>query len=252
MSTQTGMELTQGGEGLPATHEPHEVATLVELAIREKVPVEALERLVALQERVTERNARAAFVEALARFRETCPPVVRSRTNEQFKVTRNGAKVSSKYAGLEDIDRVARPAAAECGLVWTWDTRVDAELMHVTCRVTHVMGHSECSTVSMPYESKAGSSPQQKYGSTQTYGMRYSLIAALGITTADEDVDGAGPQQPRETITAEQAADLDALIDEVGADRGRFLRYMRVESLTDIPADQLRNATSALEQKRGR
>lgn len=227
-----------------------DVSALVRLAIEQQVPVEALERLVALQERVMERDARAAFVQALAAFRQECPPILKTRENEQFSVTRNGVRRKARYAPLEDIDRIAGPIAAKHGLTWTWDTRVEGAAMHVGCRVMHVMGHSEVTTVIMPTESKAGSSPQQKYGSAQTYGMRYSLVAALGITTADDDLDGAATAEEVETISDSEAADLQALMDEVGADRGKFLKWAGVTGLSDLPKARLPEAIRLLERKR--
>lgn len=245
-------ELMTTGGALPVAAEPMEggdVSALVRLAIEQKVPVEALERLVALQERVMERDARTAFVEALAAFRADCPPILKTRENSQFDVTRNGVRQKARYAPLEDIDRIARPVAAKHGLTWTWDTKIDGPLMHIACRVMHVMGHSETTNVSMPWESKAGSSPQQKYGSAQTYGMRYSLVAALGITTADEDTDGAGGGEV-EKVSDGEAADLVALMDEVGADRGKFLRWAGVDDVVDLPKGRLAEAIRLLERKR--
>lgn len=245
-------ELMTTGGNLPVAGEPIEedVSGLVRLAIEQKVPVEALERLVALQERVMERNARTAFVEALAAFRQECPPILKTRENEQFKVTRNGVKRPARYAPLEEIERVAGPVAARHGLTWTWDTRIEGDLMHITCRVMHVMGHAESTNVSMPYQSNAGASPQQKYAISQSYGMRYSLIAALGITTADEDTDGNTGEV--ETITREQAADLTVLMDEVKADKARFFAWAGVDVMEDLPKSKLVEAKNILEEKRRR
>lgn len=233
---------------IPARAE--EVGGLMRLALEGKHPVEVLERLVALQERVTDRDARMAYVQALSAFRSECPQPQRTRENTQFSVTRGGVKRFSRYAPLDEIERVARPVAARHGLVWTWDTRVDDTMMHVTCKLLHVDGHSESATVSMPHESKAGASPQQKYGSTQTYGMRYSLIAALGITTADDDVDGAGAGGEVKRATEEQLADIEALITEVGADRKRFLAFLGIERLEDLPAAKVAQAIQGLQDKR--
>ena len=237
---------------LPVAADPIEeanVSGLVRLAIEQKVPVEALERLVALQERVMERDARTAFVEALAAFRQECPPILKTRENSQFQVTRSGVKRNARYAPLEDIDRTAGPIAARHGLTWTWDTRIEGDAMIVGCRVMHVMGHAEVTTVTMPTESKAGSSPQQKYGSAQTYGMRYSLVAALGITTADEDTDG-NAQREVERITEMELADLEALVDEVRASRAKLMEWAGVNDLADMPKSRLAEAIRILERKR--
>lgn len=232
------------------TAPPQSIDPVLQLAITNGVDVEVIERLVALKERDEERAARAAFFEAIARFHEHCPPIVKTRENAQFQVTRAGVRQPARYAALEEIDRVARPVATECGLAWTWNTAVEGEMMHIDCKVIHVMGHSEVSRVTMPLESKAGSSIQQKFGSAQTYGMRYSLVAALGITTADEDLDGASNGSDAPGISDEQAADLEALIQEVGADRAKFLAHIKVKNVADIPAHDLGRIIGLLEQKR--
>ncbi len=224
----------------------------VPVEVLKDFPVDVLERLVAMQEREGERLARKDFVQALSSFREACPQIQKTRENKQFsKVNRAGAKVASKYAALEDIDAIARPVASAHGLIWTWDTTVDDTLMHITCKVLHVGGHSETATVSMPYESKAGASPQQKYAITQQYGMRYSLIAALGITTADEDNDGnTGPEG---VISDDQMETLkNKMLDadqKVGIDAAKFLEHLQVEFLKDLPAHKFEMAMNALYRK---
>jgi hypothetical protein len=220
--------------------------------------VPAIRELVELRWKMEERDARKAFFDALSQFRAKCPPILKTRENEQFTVTRRGgAKVKAKYAPLDEIDRIARPIASECGLTWTWNTRVDGSMMTITCRVMHILGYFEESSVTMPCESKAGSSPQQKYGSAQTYGMRYSLVAALGITTADTDVDGITGEGESEKITDEEAARLSALISEVmgtteAADiyRTRLLKWLAVETINDIDARDFQRTVAMVEAKR--
>lgn len=54
-----------------------------------------------------------------------------------------------------------------------------------------------------------------------------------------------------EFITPEQAADINALIDEVGADKDKFLKYMRVMGVEYINPKDYQKAVAALEAKRG-
>jgi len=248
MSEQGELAVVKAEEMGAVPAKTGEISELMGLAIREKMPVEVLERLVALQERVTDRNAKMAYIQALTSFRSECPQPKKNRENRQFKVTRAGTERYSMYADLPEIERVARPVAAEHGLTWTWDTRVDEKLMHVICKVQHVEGHSDSSTVSMPYESKAGSSPQQKYGSTQTYGMRYSLVAALGITTADEDVDGA-EGNGGETITDGQAEYLKGLLKDGDANVAKFLGVYQIASVEEMMLKDFGRAVRDIEAR---
>lgn len=72
------------------------------------------------------------------------------------------------------------------------------------------------------------------------------MLQGLGITTYDVDTDA----QSAETITDQQAAGLQAKMEEVGANKDRFLKYMKVEQLSDIRACDFGAAVNALESKR--
>jgi hypothetical protein len=246
----SSVELTRGDAAVPA--QAQEITSLVEMAIREKVPVEVLERLVALQERVTERNARAAFFEAVSSFQEECPEIRKSKTAQI--ATRGGTKYSYTYAPLEEITRTIRPALKRNGLSYSWDVSVaEGKVLVVTAVLRHIDGHSERASFPVPVDTAAAMSDAQKNGAALTYGRRQSLIAVLGLTTADEDLDGVQGQRPeREVVrlTEAQVADLDALIDDVGANRAKFLRWLGVERLSDIAQTEYDRAIRALEEKR--
>jgi hypothetical protein len=42
------------------------------------------------------------------------------------------------------------------------------------------------------------------------------------------------------------------MITEVGADEAKFLKYLKIEALSDLPVAQWKDAVAALEAKRGR
>jgi hypothetical protein len=244
--TKTTAVATVGGGGLPAP--AGEVSELVSLAIREKVPVEVLERLVALQERVTERNARMAFFEAVAAFQEEVTEIPKSRTAKI--ATRGGSSYSYTFAPLESITRTIRQPLRNHGLSYSWDTEPGErpDVLDVVCVLRHIDGHEERSRFPVPMKTDAAMSDAQKAGAALTYGRRQSLVAVLGLTTADEDNDA--PAQETAYVTDSQAADLGALADEVGADRDKFLGFLGVESFGEIPAARYKQAVAALERKR--
>lgn len=258
MTDTTGVELTTRDESAPAEAngvtpvesggEPS-IGQLMQVAL-EHDRVDSLERLVAMKERMEERSARAAFFEALADVQDAMPEIPKNQ-RAQIK-TRSGSNYGYTYAGLEDITRTIRPVLREHGLSYSWDVQDGDDVLHVVCIVRHVAGHEERATFPVPVDTKAAMSAAQKNGAALTYGRRQSLIAVLGLTTTDDDIDGADIGRPSaETITESQAADLDAKIDEVGADKARFLDWLGVESLADIPASDYRRAVKALERKAG-
>jgi len=219
---------------------------LLRYAVEKNVPVEVLERLVALQERVSDRQAQAAMVEALGRFQAGCPSIHKSKTARI--ATKSGGSYSYSYAPLDAIARAIRPILHAHGLSYTWDSTVDNGNVSCTCTLRHVEGHQIQATFTAPSETKAEMSGAQKHAAALTYARRQSLVQVLGLATADDDLDGATP--PPQPITPSQAADIDALLDESGADRQAFLDWLGVESVEAIPSSRHAEVVNALERKR--
>ena len=74
--------------------------------------------------------------------------------------------------------------------------------------------------------------------SSWTYAERYLLTKVCGVQLTDDDDGnaGGGVGPGAERITTDQLTDLEALIGEVGADRGRFMFWLGVKDLSDLPA----------------
>ena len=221
-----------------------EVTHLIRIALEHgKDPTE----LYAILREERKQIAEQAFNAAFAKFKAECPPIRRRSENTQFMVTRNGTKRASRYAALEDIDADTKEALTRNGLSYAWgDATVVGDSITMECVVCHVGGYKRSSCCTMPHESRAGSSPQQKYASTITYLQRYSLIAALGLTTCDDDVDG----NDVETITPEQTAHLLWLLTETKSDVEAFLAYAKVDKISEIKASRYAELVAAIESKR--
>ncbi len=71
----------------------------------------------------------------------------------------------------------------------------------------------------------------------------------FNIAVGDDDDDGnrAGSG---DKITREQMQELSDLADDVGADKERFCKYARVDSLSDIEVSNFDGAKTFLESKR--
>jgi len=219
---------------------------LIRFALQNNTPVEVLERLVALQERVTDRNARAEYFEALARVQDEVPAI---KKNQTAKIaTKGGSSYSYTFAPLDQITKVVRPTLKRHGFSFNWTTEgTDNGSLNVICVLRHVAGHEERSAFPVPIDTAAAMSGAQKNGAALTYGKRQSLTSVLGLTTTDDDTDGAEPAQ---YIDRNELADLEALVEEVGADVDKFLSWLGVAHLNAVTKDQLPAAIKALERKR--
>lgn len=222
-----------------------QITALLQRALDRNVPVEAMEKLVSLHERVSDRQARAEFFEARAKFQAECPPIPRSASVDY--VTKNGGVVKYSYADLDAIVRVVKPILHRHGFAYTWDFEEQAGKLICQFRLTHIGGHSEVSKYTNPISQSEKMSPSQNVGSCATVARRQSMVSGLGLTDTDDDPDGA---DVCETITDKQEADLVSLIQEVGADGGKFLAWLKVAKLADLPASRYAGAVQALEAKR--
>lgn len=189
----------------------------------------ALEVIYKLHTQERDRSARLAFFEALAKFQAECPVIVRSSTAEIL--TKSGTKFSYKYADFEEVVETIGPHLRANQLSYAFDSEVDETRLRCDCRLTHVEGHTEVSRVAVPTETQSAMSKQQAIGAALTFAKRQALVAALGLAMGDPDPDGAADTS---VISAGQAADLRALIDEKGAALPKVLAFAGVASVEDI------------------
>lgn len=229
-----------------------DLSPLLALAVEKNLDVEKLERLVGLHERALERDARAQFFEAQAEFQRLCPPI---RKVAAARTSPEGGKVLYTFAPLDEIARTINPFLARFGLSYSWDSTVTEDDKGATltcvCTVRHKAGHFITATFRCPVAGTNMMSGAQKAASALTYARRQSLVQALGLTTTDDDDDGRDTGASDDAVvTEEQAANLGALIDDVGADKAKFLAFFKVASIAAIPASRFTEAVRMLEAKR--
>lgn len=164
--------------------------TLLQQAVEKGVDMAQLEKLMELQERWEAKRAKKSFLNALSKFQTKVPVLKKTKTAKVQ--TRTGGNFSYKYADLGGISQSIKNALNECGLSYRWEFKDNAGKMEVTCLVSHRDGHTETSTMDAAMDNSGAKNDIQQKGSTQTYLQRYTLIGALGLSTADEDNDGKG------------------------------------------------------------
>lgn len=155
---------------------------LLELAVDKDLDIDKLGKLLEFQRVWQADQDRKLFFEALATFQSKCPEI-RKNKGVAFGETKY------QYAPLSDIERQIKELLHECGLTKRWETKEDGEKLVVTCIITHVSGHSEQTTMSAKADDSGKKNAIQARGSSITYMQRYTLIGALGIGTADNDID---------------------------------------------------------------
>lgn len=222
-----------------------DISRILQFAVESKVPVDTIERLVALKERMDAKSAAMEFNMALAAFQAECPPI--KKTSRATITTKSGGQYAYSYAELDQIAQTTRPLLTKHGLSYSWDSDLEGNKLVCTCTLRHVAGHSQSAKFSVSTDTASAMSDQQKVAAALTYARRQSLIQALGLTTTDAGAYG-GPA-PDAKVTDEQAAELTKLIETSGADLVRFLAYMKVSCVEEVLARDFVRAKVALTAK---
>ena len=217
---------------------------MLRLAVEKGADLDKLQQLMGLQERWEANEAKKAYVTAMNAFKADPPEVFKSK-----HVSFDTAKGKTEYdhALLEDAVTVIGIAMSKHGLSFRWDCEQVEAMIKVTCIITHSQGHSERTWLQSGADQSGGKNNIQALGSTVTYLQRYTLFAATGLAAKGVDDDGNGPI---EYINEQQAADLECLITEVGADKSAFLRWlssklkMTINNLDKIPAKAYQSAVA--------
>jgi len=215
-------------------------AEMIRFAVESGADLEKLERLMILNERWEANEARKAYHKAMSAFKANAPKIEKDK---KVGYSTDKGRVGYAHATLGNVTEKISAELSKHGLSASWKTRQDDKI-HVTCRVTHVQGHFEETTLSAPADTSGSKNAIQAIGSTITYLERYTLLALTGLATFDQDDDGVAAGT--EFIDEKQLNQLIDLINDRMVDEARFLKYMGVESLAKLPKAMFQKAVNAL------
>lgn len=241
------VERTQTPPQLPAVTEATALIQAIErAALNPQVDIEKMERLFAMQKEIMARQAETEFNAAMAAAQAEIPTIKGRKKNTQ---------TGSFYADLVAVCDVAMPIITKHGFSLSFgqgDCPIEGRI-RITCQCAHARGHSRFYHWDAPIDTvgiKGVQNKTQIHGeaSSFSYAQRYLTKLAFNLRIEGEDNDGNGNRQ-EELITEKQAADLKAKITEVGANQAQFLKFLKVEKLSDLPAKRYTAAIRALEDK---
>lgn len=169
---------------------------LIQLAIEKGSGVDALEKLLQLQIQWEAKESAKAFKQAMVDFQAKKPRLIKSD-----EVTFNG-KLQFKFNSLGSVQSAVDPVLSTCGLSYRWEQAEKDGRIEITCIVSHVLGHSERTSLSAPLDKSGSKNDIQSIGSTVSYLKRYTLEGALGLAS-DKDRDGQKPEVILPELTPE-------------------------------------------------
>lgn len=215
------VEVVKENAPAPVVSESAAIIQVIErAAMNPNVDIDKMERLLQMQERIMERNARAAFAADFALMQPDLPEVPEHGKGHG----------GITYALWEDVNDLIKPVLAKHGFGISFKTGRNGPAIVVTAILTHRDGHSEQTTMELPVDSSGSKNAVQAIGSSTSYGKRYAASALLNLTSRKEDDDGKSaapaetPAPPAKSSAALKKRDengkdaWDRLIEELHKD----------------------------------
>lgn len=240
---------------IPAQDAPM-VAMIERIAMDPSVPIDRLEKMLAMKERMEDRareqlredreyEAKTAYFAAMSACQKELPVVVKNKRNDHTR---------SNYADLAAIEDQAMPIIYKHGFGVSFqpDGYNDLGELLIKWEISHSGGFVRNGVGAIPVDGagsqgKVNKTGTQAFGSTATYGRRYLLCMLFNISTGD-DRDGNTPPEASTVISADAAAQLRKKIEDTGMDIERFCLRFNIQAVVDLPAKQFNEAMMALDK----
>jgi len=197
----------------------HEVTPMImmQMAVQQGAPVEQMERLWELNEKVEAANARKAFYAALAEFKKNPPQVAKDKLNNQY---------GSNYVSIGQMVNTVSQHLGVSGLSTSWEfgEGQNGEIV-CTCVMSHKLGHQESVTLSSPIDVSGKKNPLQGRKSTRTYLKLETFEAVTGMASVEGNVDDDGNSafiEPEQEQTLLPVYPDEKFQDNIDVWKGRF------------------------------
>jgi len=185
MNEKTAIVIQQDQQPVALSDNAAMMQVIERVALNKDADIAKLEKMLDMQERILNRNAKQAFTADLAAMQINLPRVI------EYGEGHN----SAKFAKLEDINDAIRPVLHRHGFAITYRTKVEGSLILITTVLSHREGHSEETTIPLQADTSGSKNAVQAVGSTISYGKRYGICALLNISTGDDNDGGKPPNQ---------------------------------------------------------
>jgi hypothetical protein len=216
---------------------------IAEMAKNPDIEPDRIEKLLNIQIKMMDRQAKIDYDQALADLQMEMP-----RISARGEIKNKAGEVTSRFMKYEDIDRVIRPLLQKNGFSLVHDAKEENGKMTVITILKHRGGHQESVSSPLPFDTpNALKSPLQAAASTESFGKRRNVCKLLNIVAEGEDDDGLSTGHIK--IDDTQAKEIKDALEATGADVVRFLEYMGVPNVEAIAMKDYGKAYMALKRK---
>lgn len=224
-----------------AVREDQSPVSFMNKAIAGGLDIEKIEKMLELQAKYEAMEAKKAYNVAMAEFKALPLMITKDKDNKQY---------NSKYVSIGNLVNTVVPLMSKSGLSHKWEIKQSENAITISCIITHVMGHSESTTMSAPPDGSGSKNPIQQIKSTRTYLHAATFESAMGLASTDADLDDDGNAFSKVIyITKDQVKELKEIIDGAGIDKKKYLKWAKVESLEKIETKWFPQCLSTLKTK---
>ena len=209
-----------------------------------------IEKMLELQIKWEENEAKKAYFDAVAKFKKNPPIIKKDKYNKQF---------DSWYASIGSLLGAVSTPLGEVGLSISFPTpKQDDKSMTVECKLSHRLGYSESTSMTGPIlagaigkvSGQSSRNPIQDIKTTFTYLRSATCEAILGLAGTDASLDDDGNAAGGtvvEYITLDQQTEINDYFDVLYTDNGKkFLKWLGAESVDTIPIKDYKKAVNSL------
>ena len=180
--------------------------SLYRIAVEKDFDADKMQKVIDIVNAERARQSREAFELHFAEMQKELPAIIKDKSAKD----RNG-KETYRYASLESVLKQVQSIVWKHGFSYSWRNETVADgATRVICSISGY-GHTREAYFDIPIlEASAWTNAIQQMGSATSYGKRYSLCSALGITIQDEDDDGSSFDLDEIMASAEPLAKIKA------------------------------------------
>lgn len=238
--------VTKAAETAPVEYNAGLMEVIARAASDPSVDIDKMERLIAMQERIQEREAERAFNIAMNAAQAEMRPIAANASNPQTR---------SRYATFDKLDRVLRPIYTAHGFSHSFDEGESPKPDHVRvlCYLSHIDGHTRTYHRDMPADGKGAKggdvmTKTHAAGAAGSYGARYLLKGIWNVAVGEEDSDG---NDQRPSVPPAEYAKIVQLVEATNTNVKTMFKALgiRAEKLTHMTKDEYDKAVDALNGK---
>lgn len=232
MNDKTNLVTKEESKELAAPLPANESAAMLQIistaAMNPEVDIDKMERMMVMHEKLLNRDAQMAYNSAMSKLQSELPTITENGQIEVNKVIR------SKYAKFEDINEAIRPLLKKHGFSVSFKSDFVEQMLDVTGIISHKQGHSEQTTMRLPFDTSGSKNNVQAIGSSVSYGKRYCVCMLLNIATGGEDNDGNTMPETPLFVTEKDIKQLIGAAKSVGQDEKYICKKANIPSIDKL------------------